>query len=239
MNQALSGFVQSLTPPLVWDLYMRARGLGDRHPWRQFRLMMTSANPQPLFGGRFGAIYDKYQSLDPLVSADATRYVDYNVCFFADQCREIPGDFVCAGVSWGVAPRAVFDFVDLPSLGETLHLVDPLDGRTSRRNTKKSEHYNCNAEYVLRQYPPDAPIKLHRLPIPIRLGCPIAFVFTNTGDPEAEAEALPIFYETLSPGGIIITNQYANNPHYFEPVVKSLGIAPLWLPSGQGVFFKR
>jgi hypothetical protein len=239
MNQALSAAIQSVTPPIVWNMLQRLRGHTQKSPWRQFGNVITCANSKSLLEGNLAELYEKYQPLDPFIPLDAWRYRIYNVCFFADWCRNVPGDFVCAGVSWGVAPRIVFDFVDFPALGKTLHLVDPFEGIVSNDGDKISDRFNRDPDYVLRQYPAGAPVALHRQRIPLRLPGPLAFVFTDTGNPAADAEALPIFYEGLNPGGIFITEQYADSPHLYEPVLSRLGVTPLWLPSGQGVIIKR
>jgi len=239
MNQTLSAVIQSVTPPILWNALQRLRGRTQKFPWREFGSVITSTNCKPLFEGKFAELYTKYQPLDPFIPIDAWRYRLYNVCFFANRCRQIPGDFVCAGVSWGVGPRIVFDFVDFPSLGKTLHLIDPFEGIVSNDGSRVSDRFNRDPDYVLRQYPPGAPIILHRQRIPLRLPGPFAFVFTDTGNPAADAEALPIFYEALSPGGIFITEQYADNIQYYEPVLSRLGVTPLWLPSGQGVIVKQ
>jgi hypothetical protein len=240
MNQTISATVQSVTPPIIWNALQRLRGRpAGLYPWHEFGGMATCANSKPLLEGKFAELYTKYQPLDPFVPLDSTRYRHYNNCFFASLCRQIPGDFVCAGVSFGLAPRIVFDFIDFPSLGKTLHLIDPFEGIVSKRTDEKSARYNCDPDYVLRQYPPGAPIILHRKRIPIQLPGKLAFVFSNTGDPIAEAESIPIFYEALSPGGIMISDQYANNIHLYEAVLDRLGLIPLWLPSGQGVILKQ
>ena len=238
MKQVLSIAVQAITPPIVWNALQRLRRLPQRHVWREFGAMQTCAGAKPLLHGKFADLYKKYQPLDPFTGFNVNRYRLYNVCHFAHLCRQIPGDFVSAGVSWGVAPRMVFDFVDFPSLGKTLHLIDPFEGIVSS-GPKINPNFNRDPEYVLRQYPPGAPVALHRERIPLRLPDNLSFVFSNTGDPSADADAIPIFYEGLSPGGIIITEQFANNSQYYEPVLSRLGITPLWLPSGQVVIQKQ
>jgi hypothetical protein len=110
-------------------------------------------------------------------------------------------------------PRIVFDFVDLASLGKVLHLIDPFEG-TIASTGGHAHTFNSDPDYLLRQYPQSAPIKLHRTTIPLRLPQKLAFVFTDTGNPAADTAALPIFFEVLSPGGIFITEQYANNIEY-------------------------
>jgi hypothetical protein len=239
MNQTLSAVVQSFTPPIIWNSYQRLRGRAQRFAWRDFGNMITCANSKPLLEGKFAALYAKYHSLDPFPSPKKNHYRNYNVCFFADFCRHIPGDFVCAGVSHGVTPRIVFDFVDFLTLGKTLHLIDPFEGIVSNDSKAISEVYNRDPDYVLRQYPPEAPIVLHRARIPLHLPGRFAFVFTDTGNPVADAESLPIFYEALNPGGVFITDQYANYIDHYEPVLSRLGVTPLWLPSGQGVIIKQ
>jgi hypothetical protein len=239
MKRIISAAVQAITPPVVWNAYLHLRGLGQRYPWRQFKCMGTCSNTKPLFDGKFTELYNKYGSLDPAVDVNSSRYLSYNICFFANLCRLVPGDFVCAGVSYGVAARMVFDFVDLAELGKTLHLIDPFEGITSNDSSKASSTFNRDPDYVLRQYPPGSPIILHRKRVPLRLPGPLAFVFADTGNPKAEAESIPIFYEALSPGGMIITDQYGNYIEYYESILNSMGVVPFWLPSGQGVIVKQ
>jgi hypothetical protein len=239
MNQKLSAFVQSIVPPVIFNFYQHRRGRAGRYPWLQFGTTMTCTNSQPLLEGRFADIYAKYYGLDPHTSAEVGRYRVYTVCYFASLCRNVPGDFAGAGISYGVSARVMFDFTDFATLGKTLHLIDPFEGIVSNKSNRVSERYNRDPDRVLRQYPPNAPLELHQKRIPLRLPGKLAFVFSDTGNAAADAEALPIFYEALNPGGIFITNQYANDLGYYEPVLARLGLSPLWLPTGQGVIFKR
>jgi hypothetical protein len=43
----------------------------------------------------------------------------------------------------------------------------------------------------------------------------------------------------MVPGGVFITEQYADNIEVYEPVLARIGVTPLWLPSGEGVIVKR
>lgn len=239
MNQTISKLVQAVAPPAIWNAYLRLRGRGSVYPWREFGNVMTRANAKPLLEGRYAELYEKYYRLDPFLPIEITRYRNYNYCYFASLCRDVPGDFLCAGVSWGISPRIVFDFVEFPSLGKTLHLVDPFEGIVANNSDRVSERYNRDPDYVLQQYPVGAPVRIHRERVPYRVPGRFAFIFSDTGNAAADAETVPIYYESLSPGGIFITNSYANDIGYYEPVFARLGITPLWLPSGQGVVFKR
>jgi hypothetical protein len=235
MKHKISAAIQSVTPPILWNAFQRARGLPQRAVWHQFGGLGTMANPAPLFEGRFGKVYAGCQPLDPLHSPEATRYEFYNVCVFADLCRNVPGDFLFGGISWGVAARAAYDFVDFGKLDKTFHLVDPFDATTSRTVSRKEQRYNTDPEYVRRQYPADARIAIHQQPIPMKLSTTLAFAYLNTGDAEAEAKSVPEFYAHLSPGGHIIFSSYSSNVDYYERV----GIPVIWLPSGQGLVVKR
>ena len=240
MNQALSAFVQSLAPPVVWNAYLRLRGRPLTFPWLSFGTISTCVDTAPLLKGKFAEVYSKYHSLEPHVPIDVTRYRHYNICYFANLCREVSGDFLCAGVSWGLAPRVVYDFTNFSTLGKKLHLVDPFEGIVSERPNDISPRYNRDPDYVLRQYPSGAPIELHRERIPLdTIPNKLAFVFTDTGNVAADTAAIPSFYEALSPGGVIITEQYADDLTLYDSVINRLGATAMWLPSGQGAIFKR
>ena len=83
----------------------------QRFPWREFGFVGTTANAEPLFTGRFAELYAKIQPLDPYHSAESTRYTFYNACVFAWLCRAVPGDFLCGGISWGVAARLIYELL--------------------------------------------------------------------------------------------------------------------------------
>jgi hypothetical protein len=237
MRRALSKAAYSITPPIIWNAYLRARGLVQTRPWQTFGHMQTCVDAKPLVAGRFAEIHDRYCDLNPF-NGDGFRYRHYNACYFASLCRHIPGDFVCAGVSFGATAKIVYEFVDFPTLGKTFHLIDPLEGVVDESG-RIASNYNRDPDYVLRQYPPGAPVVLHRERAPLRLPGPLAFVLIDIGNLTASAESLPVFYEGLSPGGMIVAFEYGQNTEYFAPIVERLGITPFWLPSGQAVIVKQ
>lgn len=229
IRSTLSRLARTVAPIPVWNAYLRARGRAayQAHPWRKFGLMKTCADPGPLLAGRFADLYAKYARLDPTMDPEHTRFRHYVNCIMAHNCRTVPGDFVCAGISYGVSARTIFDFVDFPKLDKTLHLIDPFDASDGAKGT--AHNYNADPEFVRRQYPADARIKIHKDKIPMRLPGPLAFVMTATGVAEAEFESIPVFYEALSPGGVLLSGQYRELP----------GVEALWLPSGVAAYFKH
>ena len=253
----LLAIARQLIPPRVWEAgkrVLRRRSAiraaaqasrGDGYRSKTYQGVVTRHNARPLHVGRFAELYERRQPLDPHVPLDTTRYRIYNVCTFARLCRHVPGDFLVAGVSFGVAPRVVYDYVDFSSLGKTFHFVDPFLGIRTVAEPRKLAKYNDNFEYVRKQYPSDAPVRFHLTLIPVGLPLPgvnrLAFVHLNTSDHRSEAESLPYFIEAMSPGGVLIIDDYAIDDGHFEvydPVLRDLGIEPLWLPSGQCVLSK-
>ena len=133
--------------------------------------MRTVADPAPLFAGRFGATHNQYRTINPHYGPDTYRYRHYKVCYFANLCRDVPGDFLIAGVSFGATAKILYEFLSFPNLGKTLHLVDPFDAR----NDERSEvNYNRDADSVRRLFPPSAPVEIHERAIPIELFKPRA-----------------------------------------------------------------
>lgn len=227
--------IKRATPPFLWDWLLKRRNPGNPFRGIDYQGVQTMHMPWPLHHGRYAELYDKFYSLDPAIPFNATRYRIYNHCMFALLCRNVPGDFVSAGVSFGVSPRIIYDYVNFESLGKTLHLIDGFDGATGN-GIKPS--YNTDAELVRRQYPANASIKIHKKLIPdaiTGLG-PIAFAGLHTGNKDAECASLPMLYERLSLGGWIFIDQYCQANGYHEsynPVFEKLGVTPFWFPSGQ------
>jgi hypothetical protein len=210
-----------------------------------YQAMTTKFDAVPMHSGRFGEIYERYWSLNPHWDYNVMRYRLYNICMAGWLCRNVPGDFICIGVDYGVAPRMVYDFVGLDQLGKTLHLVDPFTAVWDAKTPGKYANYNTAPDYVVAQYPAGASIKLHTGLAPDVLPLPgvkqVAFAFLDVSDAEAESSSLPILFDQLSPGGAIIVDRYGTGGgyfHVFDPIFARLGLTPLWFPSGQALIFK-
>jgi hypothetical protein len=229
MNQKLSALAQQIAPPFIWNLYMKARRRRHYSPWHDFGTFGTYADTKPFFSGRFGELYAKWKHVDPVVNPESVRYLNYVCCYLADLCRNVPGDFLYAGVSYGFCAKLIYEFTDACA-GKTFHLVDPFDASISLSDKRSAGSYNSSADYVRKQYPADAKVIIHQTTIPPmkppgRLAC----VVLRTGDVSSEERALPDFYEALSPGGIMLACTERG----------VAGVAPMWLPTGNALFFKR
>src|SRR4051812_5448647 len=102
---AVARTFRALAPLPIFNAVQRLRGLPQERPWRGFAQMQTKTNIAPLIEGRFAEIYERFSGLDPTRTKDSGRYAAYNLCAFAEMCRDVPGDIVCAGISFGAMPR--------------------------------------------------------------------------------------------------------------------------------------
>jgi hypothetical protein len=51
--------------PIIWNAYLRARGLVQTRPWRTSGNMQTCMDAKPLVEGRFAKLHDRYCELNP------------------------------------------------------------------------------------------------------------------------------------------------------------------------------
>jgi hypothetical protein len=239
-------FLYRIMPPFLWDAVNAWTGRRNASRGQTYQGVTTDYDAGPLHGGRYGEAYDKYWSLDPNIPYNHVRYRYYNVAMAAFLARKAEGDYLCAGVAYGVAPRILYDFAQLHRLEKSLHLVDPFNAIWGSKSTATRAYYHRDPSIVARQYPAQAKVRIHRGVIPGALPLPgvsrLAFVYLDTTDPEAEAASLPLLWSQLSPGGIVIIDHYGHNDGeafaIYDPVFAKLGATPLWFPSAQAMLVK-
>ncbi len=202
----------------------------------------TAHSDRPLRVGRFSDIYERFIVLDPNLPQNLVRYRVYNICRIASLCRHVDGDFLFAGISYGVVSRTVYEYVEFSQLNKTMHLIDPFMGINDASGSSTRPTYNTDPDYVRMQYRKDAPVKFYLATIPNGLPTgKYAFAHFGTGDLQSEAATIPALFSALSPGGAMIVDAYGHGGGSFDvydPVFQRLGAETLWLPSGQVVVFK-
>lgn len=203
----------------------------------------TMHNVRSLHEGRFAEIHDKHVQILHAKTENSFRLRAYFLCMLAQQASKTRGDFVEIGISFGIANHIIYDFVDFPSLGKTCHYVDPFKGDDGHGAIKSN--YNTDIRKVREQYPAGSPIRFHEVFVPQALPLPgvehISFAYLNTGAHEAESACLEWLYEQMSPGGIMVIDNYAVFHGYqdiYDPVIKAIGVEIFTLPTGQGVIYK-
>lgn len=231
-------------PPALFEPLLRAAGkLPAPKPYRfaRYHGMSTTCDAAPLHEGRFGEIFDAHWRRDPGLDANWGRYRTYNVAMLAASCKALAGDFVFAGISYGVTPRVVYDYVGDE---HAFYLIDPFTALNPLDKSGVSAFYNRDADRVRAQYPEHARVHIVRDAIPNALHHfeTIAFAAFDTGHREAEAEAIPLAYERLVSGGVLMVENYGQGAKPFEhydPVFARLGVTPIWFPSGQCAIIRR
>jgi len=228
--------LRDLTPPILWNWVRRKRrGEQVQYANRRYGPMQTDFSAVPLHVGRYAEIFERIALNDPNFDPELTRYRVYNICQAARWALAVRGDFLCAGVSFGIAPRVAFEFLDFAGTGKTYHLLDPFDPAISGR-------FNGDADLVRRQYPDDAKIIIHRAFAPEGIpDVPLAFAHFDTSKPAVEAASLPIIYPLLSPGGIVIFDAFSSTSaatREYSRAFAKMNLEPFWLPSGQVMIAK-
>ena len=213
-------------------------------PYRfaDYQGVRTAFDARPLHAGRFAESYDRHWRLLPHFTPDVTRYRCYNVATLAMQCRNVAGDFVFAGISYGVSARVLYDFVEFEKLGKIFHLIQhPFTAFNP--TIVAAEAISIIRIPTMRGHPANAPVKICRDIIPDALNGigSIAFAALNTTNPLAEAASLPTLFNKLAAGGIIVIDTYGMIGGRFadyDPVFAGLDVTPLWFPSGQCAVIK-
>ncbi len=242
--------IKQFVPPIIWSFAKTffapkiptASSVAGRYQNIDYQGVSTVHNMRCMHEGFFARIYEQWRGLNPANAPEVTRLRQYLACMFAEWTKDVEGDFLTAGISYGVAPRVIYDFIDFPSLGKVWHFIDPFTGA----NVPDGYFYNTNPEIVKKQYPNEARIILHENYIPdvfpIKSIEYLAFVHLNTAACAAEAESLPYLYDKLSPGGIILIDTYAFGNGAFETYnekIKKLGATVFTMVTGQCVIRKK
>ena len=109
--------LKALTPPILLSVVRRMRH-GPPKPVEAYRAaeyqgVKTRHNARPLHVGRFAELHERHSRLDPYIPVDTTRLRHYNLSYFAQRSARLAGDLAFVGISYGVAPRIIFDLLDL------------------------------------------------------------------------------------------------------------------------------
>ena len=202
-------------------------------------------NMDVLHRGRFAEIYDRWRSLNPHSSPNETRLRHYMSCMFAEFSGNVQGDFLSAGISYGVAPHVIYDFVEFEKLGKTYHFIDPFLGINNPNDGGAMSPYNTDVNFVRQQYPVGAPVRIHQTTIPDCFPLDgldaLAFAHLNVTVAVAEADSIDYLYKKLSSGGFIIIDYYAfgrGNFEVYDQAIKKAGASIFTLVTGQGVIHK-
>jgi hypothetical protein len=184
----------------------------------------------------------------------------HTLIWAARQALSVPGDFVECGVYEGDMSWVLTEMVDLPGAGRCLHLFDTFAGFASEyssegdfpdapeffgradRDYKRPEIY----QHVRHRFAPKPYVSIHKGAVPDTLvDAPpvIAFLHLDMNSPGPERAALDVLYDRISPGGMLVFDDYGWTLHRrqkeaADEFIADRGHAIVELPTGQGLAVK-
>jgi|SRR5579872_2284554 len=210
---------------------------------------------------RFRAAYDR--------AMQATHGVDQRTewrvhigLWAASVAARAAGDFVECGVNSGVLSTAILSYLDWPRLEKTFYLVDTFGGPDLSQLSEAeiaSGHaiilqdaiergaYVTDLERVRGNYAewPRIEIVQGRVPeiLPAVGTQSVAFLHLDMNCAYPEAAALRHFWPSISPGGVVLCDDYSYSGfeaqgRAIDEVVAEVGARIVTLPTGQGMIVK-
>jgi O-methyltransferase len=176
------------------------------------------------------------------------------VVWAVEEARSIEGDFVELGVFKGHTTLFTAEYLNFETWPKTWWLCDTFEGVPEDQLdpgwTKINRDLYENTfshEEVVERFAAFPNIHVHkgRVPEALAEGCPekIAFLHMDMNNATAEIAALDVLFDRLSPGGIIIFDDFGwSHSHKQNKAEKAWfaerGLRILALPTGQGLFRK-
>jgi O-methyltransferase len=172
----------------------------------------------------------------------------------AQYVKDVPGDFVEVGVYKGHTTKFVAEYVEFSTWDKRWWLYDTFEGIPEDQLDAGREHLTAAAygapysfEEVRDRFAPFGNIDVIKGRVPEILAerSPerIAFLHVDLNTSAAEIAALDALYDRVSPGGIIVLDDFgwtAARAQYDAEVAwfRARGLTVFALPTGQGLFIK-
>jgi hypothetical protein len=172
----------------------------------------------------------------------------HTLCWAAQQAVDLVGDFVECGVYEGFSSAVVARYVGFAALDKRYWLYDLFDHAEETSGVVMPAHSPGLVGRVRRRFAayPNLRVIKGLVPASFEQGAPerIAFMHLDLNDAAAEFAALDALFERISPGGLLILDDYGwkNYPGQKESAdrfARSKRHAILELPTGQGLLIKK
>jgi Macrocin-O-methyltransferase (TylF) len=172
------------------------------------------------------------------------------ILWAARTAQTIPGAFVECGTGRGFMASAICE--DIGWDHRPFYLFDTFQPGSvilgsDERGVTPSPVYALGAETVRENFREWAGVQLVVGRVPDTLGHvevgPVAFLHIDMNDPAPEAAALRHFWPSLSPGAVVVLDDYAYqgfeaSHRSADSVASELGVSIVSLPTGQGLTIK-
>jgi hypothetical protein len=204
--------------------------------------------------GEFSNAHEKFARLDKHLQEDTekTRLRTYTATSFCNLALGLTksdtdhsGDVVTAGISFGTAPLIACELLREKLTSRKIYLIDPFLGVENSSDSELRRSYNENPELVLDRMPKELEVSVIKEflspEVAAKFG-PLAFVHLNTNDLSAEKATIPIFYEKLKRGGVIVFDLYGwlsiDNQLMIDDMLTTIGAESMEQVTRQLIIFK-
>ncbi len=170
----------------------------------------------------------------------------------AQQALPIEGDFVECGVYRGFCSAVVADYLEFGKIGKAFYLYDTFEGIPKAYNSENRDapEYAAPGIYdgVVQRFSKYANVRIVKGIVPETFAdaAPekISLLHLDLNSSKAEVAALEVLFDRVSPGGVIIFDNYgwaANQAQRLaeDEFMAERGYRVLEIPTGQGLAIKR
>lgn len=177
-------------------------------------------------------------------------------CWAAEVALTCPGDFVECGVNTGILSLAVCNYIDFNATGRAFYLFDTFCGipedqmtdeeRPNRVVENRVAYHECY-ETARRNFGPFPRATLVRGKVPETFGRVaigrVCYLSIDMNIAAPELAAMEYFWDKLSPGAVVVLDDYGWTNYRPQKVVMDAfaarkGVPIATLPTGQGLILK-
>jgi O-methyltransferase len=203
-----------------------------------------------LYADRFSAAYLAGKSTGSWGTMDL-RWRVFVACWAASHANSLPGDFVECGVNRGGMSRAVMDYIHFDKSDKKFYLLDTYCGIPDRMKASSADvdfSYSECYQDVQRTFSVFPNVRIIQGVVPDTLSridsLQFAYVSLDMNCVEPEIAAAEYLWDKISPGGMVLLDDYCYSAHYrqqniaFGEFARSKNVEILGLPTGQGLIIK-
>lgn len=170
----------------------------------------------------------------------------------AQQVLPVAGDFVECGVYKGFSSAVLADYLDLGKLDKTLYLYDTFEGIPEKYNSENIDAPQYAEpgihEEVVQRFSKYDNVRIVKGIVPDTFADvvpkKVALLHLDLDSSTAEIAALEVLFDRVSPGGVIVFDDYGWAAYRAQRIAEDefmaeRGYRILEIPTGQGLVIKR
>lgn len=178
----------------------------------------------------------------------------HTLVWAVDHCLHVEGDFVECGVFYGFSSSVLADYFDFGKIDKTFYLYDTFSGIPEQYDSEHRREAQAVVfppdlyEIVVEKFAPYDNVVVVKGIVPDTFATTvpdkIAFCHIDMNAAAAEIAALEHLFDRVSPGGVIVFDDYGwraytRQSRAEDAFMAARGYRILELPTGQGMVLKR